>query len=111
MSSALKVGTMSAVPTSRLHTRVLSADLNWVECTDELPSRKHSRFSQIILHAVPDAAPLPTLSKHQAAEPAHEPSRTHPDLPEQPPWKVYIGNVPYELTERDVEDVFTGLEV
>ena len=33
-----------------------------------------------------------------------------PDVPDQPPYKIYIGNVPYELTEEVLSDVFKGLQ-
>jgi hypothetical protein len=34
-----------------------------------------------------------------------------PPLPEQPPFKVYLGNIPYELTEDVVAHHFRGLDV
>lgn len=74
-------------------------------------ARKLRRTRQPPVCAVLDTVPFPTAPKHQFAESAGEPSRAHPDLPDQPPWKVYIGNVPYELNPRDIEDVFKGLQV
>ncbi len=32
-------------------------------------------------------------------------------LPDQPPFKAYIGNVPYELDEEVIEHFFRGLKV
>lgn len=34
-----------------------------------------------------------------------------PQLPEHPPFKAYLGNIPYELTEDVVAHHFRGLDV
>ena len=45
-----------------------------------------------------------------AAEPARNDFTSMPGLPDQPPYKVYLGNVPYELTKEDLSDVFKDLQ-
>jgi len=44
------------------------------------------------------------------AEPAREAFKSLPEVPDQPPYKVYIGNVPYELTDGDLSDLFKDLQ-
>lgn len=46
-----------------------------------------------------------------AAEPARNDFTSMPGLPDQPPYKVYLGNVPYELTKEDLSDVFKDLQI
>ena len=56
-------------------------------------------------------SPLPTRpGASPAAESAREAFKSLPEVPDQPPYKVYIGNVPYELTEGDLADLFKGLQ-
>jgi len=64
----------------------------------------------VLLLSVP-VSPLPTRpGPSPAAEPAREAFKSLPDVPDQPPYKVYIGNVPYELTEGDLSDLFKDLQ-
>ena len=56
-------------------------------------------------------SPLPTRPGASAAQPAPEPFRQLPNVPDQPPYKVYIGNAPYELAPEDLSGLFKGLEV
>lgn len=65
--------------------------------------------SHRLCRAVP-VSPLPTRSTAPAAEPMHDTFKSQSDLPDQPPYKVYIGNVPYELTKDDLSDVFKDLQ-
>ena len=60
--------------------------------------------------AVP-AAPLPSRPEARSAAAAEPATGPYYDLPDHPPYKVYIGNVPYELQQADVADFFRDLQV
>ena len=96
---------LSAIPWLKLHSKhVFAADRK--KCNKTV--RPDSNFETCL--AVP-AAPLPArpdVRPAAAAEPAPGP---YDDLPDRPPYKVYIGNVPYELQQGDVADFFQGLQV
>lgn len=61
----------------------------------------------IPLHAQPNLAPLAV--KEEEAEAYPEPAG--PALPDRPPFKVYVSNIPYELDDNVVERYFQGLRV
>lgn len=67
------------------------------------------------LFAVPTApAPVPARPETRAPAPAASAESlrsTFYDLPDHPPYKVYIGNVPYELQQGDLVSFFRGLQV
>ncbi len=64
----------------------------------------------MLLLSVP-VSPLPTRpAASPVAEPAREAFKSLPEVPDQPPYKVYIGNVPYELTDKDLSDLFKDLQ-
>ena len=55
-------------------------------------------------------SPVATPPGASAAQPPQESFKSLPGMPDQPPYKVYIGNVPYELAPKDLSGLFKGLE-
>lgn len=68
-------------------------------------------------------SPYPTSPGPQASPRPHYPGEERPPydgppsfaagppLPDRPPFKAYLGNIPYDLDEEVVADFFQGLEV
>ncbi|CAL8468599.1 g8139 [Coccomyxa elongata] len=62
---------------------------------------------------------LPTLPTAPGEGPAYQPTAAFTGassgpsrpLPDHPPFKVFIGNIPYDATESEMADVFTPLQV
>ena len=99
--------TVGPLPCTRTtHVRIDMAAATRHECDKITPP--DSKVGACV--AVP-AAPLPSRPEGRPAAVAEPVTGPYYDLPDHPPYKVYIGNVPYELQQADVADFFRDLQV
>ncbi len=66
----------------------------------------------VICYTVESLPPLPTAPGEGAGYQSvgaysSAPSGPSRPLPDHPPFKVFIGNIPYEATENEMKDIFS----
>ena len=96
----------------------INIELFW-NVTAHISQSSRASFEQVSVFPKFSVEGLPTLPTAPGEGPAYQPTAAFTGassgpsrpLPDHPPFKVFIGNIPYDASEGEMADVFTPLQV